>query len=927
MGGSGTGAGGAGRSGALRRGRLAVPAVGALIAVAALLAIANAPVSATSGGDPYSPPAVVDTDPDPHVVETTITAEEATVELGDGLEAHAQTYNGEVPGPTFDLNLGETVIVHFHNRLPHATGIHWHGIELANGEDGTPYTQDMVPSGGSFIYKFTVTRPGIFWYHPHHHASTDQVFKGLYGMIYVKDPNEAALQGAGILPKPSQTRKIDLSDTTVCRAPGSNPGVETGQPHVYDDNSDDTPGVTAPWAGSTVPNSLPAQAEPSPQNLCEGPNVTSEGVENPYPADEDGNPRGPFASGDLPNIQTRLDAGRTNEGTLVLTNGRNVGGRAGGPQSEGYVPGPLAPGASTMDVRPGQGLRLQILNSATIRYMRLRLTDPAGELVPLYRIGGEGGLLNRAVEEGGLEGLWDTEYDEGEILLPPGGRADVVAAIPSAPSSGVLTLWTEDFKRTGGGYVNVPTVPVMHLNLTGSAVEPPYSIEAGTELRDATGDPIEPLGEETGGLLDPSEFASPKLGSADEHIAFTSNGAGGLGVDGAYGVHDVEGSYMSIDHLPSTRYAKPGDVLLLSIEDTTGAHHTFHLHGFSFQPIRMDQEPFYPAVGGNDYEFPDPEYKDILDVPPHYRVIFKVRLFDRPLADGLTPGGALGRWLFHCHILFHASNGMLSELVVTDPSGDERPDVNVDDAEPLVAPGGTASVTGTYRDPDGDPVSLSASVGSVVDDGDGRYTWTYPTSAGVSSQLVYVSATDSKGNEGQIPFYLRVGPAAPGVAPSPVVAVRNRAPVLRRLRVTPRVFAARKLATRKPKRAASSRRRGSRKTRRRRRRGAWIRFHLSEPATVRFAVRRIRPRRVRRKRSGHRRPHASRVRGRRPRRRRFVFSRRVRRAGNVAIRFNGRFGKRKRRALPPGRYRLTARAIDSGRLKSRRRVTRFRIVR
>jgi FtsP/CotA-like multicopper oxidase with cupredoxin domain len=864
------------RSGVARRARFAVPAI--CFVAAAFLAIANPLVSATSGGDPYSPPAVVDTDPAPDVVETTITAEEATVELGDGLEAHAQTFNGEVPGPTFELNLGDTVIVHFHNHLKQVSGIHWHGIELANGEDGTPFTQDMVPPGGSFIYKFTVTRPGIYWYHPHHHASTDQVFKGMYGMIYVRDPNEAALQGAGVLPPAAQTRKIVLSDTTVCDAAGSNPGVVTGEPHAYDDNSDDTPSVTAPWAGSAVANSLPAQAEPSPRNLCEGPNVTSEGVENPYPADEDGNPRGPFAAGDIPNIQTRIHAGRTNEGTIVLTNGKFVGGRAGGPKDEGYVPGSLDSGASTIDVRPGQGLRLQIVNSATIRYMRLQLTDPDGDLVPLYRVGGEGGLLNKAVEEGGTKGGWETEYSEGEILLPPAGRADVVAEIPSTPADGVLTLWTKDFKRTGGGFLDLPTVPVMHLNLAGAPVEPPYNIENGTELRDATGDPIEPLGEPTGGLLDPAEFSTSKPGSADSHISFTSNGASGLGVNGAFGTHDVEGSYMNIPHLPSTRYAKPGDVLLLSIEDTTGAHHAYHLHGFSFQPIRMDHEPFGP--GGADYEFQDPEYRDLIDVPPHYRVVFKVKLPERPLADGVTPGGALGRWLFHCHILFHASNGMLSELVVTDPTGDERPDVNVDEAEPIVNPGDTATVSGTYGDPDGDPVSLGASIGRVVDDGNGRYTWIYPTSAGDSSRLVYVTVTDSHGNKGQIPFYLRVGPAAPSAAAVPVTAARDRAPVLKGLRVTPRAW--------------------------RRGRGSRIRFHLSEPATVRFVVTRLRPRR-----SSHNRSW---------------FSRRVRKAGNAAIPFGGRFGKKKRKLLAPGRYRLIAQATDSQRLKSRRRATSFRIV-
>lgn len=887
-------------SGVTRRVRFVLTPVCFAAALVAFLAIGNPLVSATSGGDPYSPPAVVDTDPAADVVETTIVADEARVELGDGLEANAQTFNGQIPGPTFDLDLGDTVIVHFHNDLQHAAGIHWHGIELANGEDGTPFTQDMVPPGGTFLYKFTVTRPGIFWYHPHHHASTNQVFKGTYGMIYVRDPNEAPLQEFGILPGPSQTRKIVLSDTTVCEAPGSNLGVAPGQPHVYDDNNDDTPGVTAPWVGSETANSLPAQAEPSQQNLCEGPSVTSSGgVENPYPADEDGNPRGPYAAGDIPSIQTKLHAGRTNEGTIVLTNGRKVGGRAGGPKDHGYAPGALEPGTEKLDVRPGQGLRLQIANAAAIRYMRLQLTEEDGDRVPLYRVGGEGGLLNKAVEEGGTQGLWVTGFGEGEILIPPGGRADVVAAIPAAPASGVLTLWTEDYERTGGGFVNLPTVPVMHLNLSGAPLEPAYSIEDGTELRDATGDPIEPLGEPVDELLDPAEFAPPKTGLGGPDIAFTADGTDSLGIDGAFGVHDFEGSYMDAEHMDSTRYAKPGDILLLSIEDTTGAHHAYHLHGFSFQPVKMDQEPFGP--GGNDFTIPYPEWRDIVDVPPHYRVIFKVRLDGRPLVDGATPGGELGRWLFHCHILFHATNGMLSELVVVDPDGNERPYVNVDDFEPLVGQGETAKVTGTYKDPDGEPLTFSASVGNVVDEGDGRYTWTYPTSLGEPSRLVYVTATDAAGLKGQIPFFLRVGPAAPGVEASPVVAVKNRAPVLRRLRVTPRAW--------------------------RRKRGTRIRFHLSEPATVRFAVTRLRPRRLKRRRGGHRRAHASRVPKARRKPRKLVFSRRLGRAGKAAIRFHGRAGRGGRRALPPGRYRLTARAIDGGRLKSGRRTTRFRIIR
>ena len=81
------------------------------------------------------------------------------------------------------------MIVHFENHLDdEVTGIHWHGIELANASDGTPLTQNQVPPGGKFLYKFKVSRPGVFWYHPHHHASTNQVFKGLYGLDHRQGP-------------------------------------------------------------------------------------------------------------------------------------------------------------------------------------------------------------------------------------------------------------------------------------------------------------------------------------------------------------------------------------------------------------------------------------------------------------------------------------------------------------------------------------------------------------------------------------------------------------------------------------------------------------------------------------------------------------------------------------------------------------------
>jgi FtsP/CotA-like multicopper oxidase with cupredoxin domain len=700
----------------------------ACVAVFAFIGIRlTARALAISSGDPYVVPAVVDTNPDPNIVETTIIADEATVDIGNGVMANLQAFNGQLPGPEFQLKVGDTVIVHFENHLDRPTGIHWHGIELANASDGTPLTQNQVPAGGTFLYKFQVSRPGIYWYHPHHHSSTNQVFKGLYGPIYVADPNEAALQASGVLPSASQTLTLALSDTTVCKAPGSNDAS--------------TYPASAPWAGG---GALPAQGSPTPLTLCE----TS-------PIDEDGVARGPFAEGDVPNIQQNT-GGRENEGQTVLTNGKNVGGRAGDPSA----PGALAAGAETYDVEAGQGLRLRIGNAATIRFFRLRLTDDAGTQIPLVRIGGQGGLLDNAVVEGGVIAGFDTKIDSGEIQLDPGDRADVVAAIPST-ATGVLTLWTLDMSRTGLGFSNIPTVPVAHFNVVGAAAAP-YTIAAGTALRAATGDPVPVIGAATGTLLNPAAFAPPKPGMSAQNIELRS----GPNIDGITGSHDFPGDYTLVPQPDSTRYAKLGDTLELTVTNTSAAHHPFHLHGFSIQPISLvDSDPTDSDGAKPPYTWPYHEFRDNIDVPPLYTLRFRIKLDDRALMDGVTPGGGLGRWVFHCHIFFHATLGMISEFDVVAADGNERPYVNASDTSLEVDEGQLATLGGTSLDPDGDAVTFAASLGTVTDGGGGNWTWDYTTTDGpTESGLVYVTATDAGGRKDQAVFALTVNNVAPAVA-------------------------------------------------------------------------------------------------------------------------------------------------------------------
>ncbi len=161
------------------------------------------------GGMPAAPPMLrptpwtgtlstatfTDKNPDPKIVEVSLTAAMAQVEYLPGKIAQVWAYNGSVPGPTLQAKLGDRVIVRFLNNLPEPTTIHWHGVRVTNSMDGTHRVMQPIPPGATFTYDFTVIDAGTFWYHPHVRSAV-QMEKGLYGGLVVRDPAEPAIASA-----------------------------------------------------------------------------------------------------------------------------------------------------------------------------------------------------------------------------------------------------------------------------------------------------------------------------------------------------------------------------------------------------------------------------------------------------------------------------------------------------------------------------------------------------------------------------------------------------------------------------------------------------------------------------------------------------------------------------------------------------------
>lgn len=80
----------------------------------------------------------------------------------------ATLINGLMPGPTLRWREGDTVTLRVTNRLSAPTSIHWHGIYVPAAMDGVPGLSFRgIAPGETFVYRFPVRQSGTYWYHSH----------------------------------------------------------------------------------------------------------------------------------------------------------------------------------------------------------------------------------------------------------------------------------------------------------------------------------------------------------------------------------------------------------------------------------------------------------------------------------------------------------------------------------------------------------------------------------------------------------------------------------------------------------------------------------------------------------------------------------------------------------------------------------------
>ena len=440
---------------------------------------------------------------------------------------------------------------------------------------------------------------------------------------------------------------------TVCKTPAA---TSRSEPNTYD--------PSLPWVGrrpaagsQTGRAATPAQAGHA-QELCDDADRDRRRRRIP-------SARG-FHAGDIPNNQTlaRQRARRTRARRCSRT-AMNVGGRGG------HAGGARSAGGRRLDVsvagRPGPAPAVAqrgddpVHAPAPDRRRTGRWSRSCGSAA---RAACSTTPSSRAATIGAVRHQVQHRRDPARPGQPrrrrgrrsraaATARADAVDRGLSAPAQG------SDFS-------NIPTVPVAHFRSAGPPSSP-FSIGAGTPLRAATGDPVESLGAADGASAQPSRRSRRRSSACSDARTRSTTPSAEHPADAdrrrrrARHQRRLRHATTStsttpwLPHLGSTRYAKARRHARADRRRTRPAARTIRstCTGSRCSRSTLDQRRRAPT-----YVWPYHEFRDNVDVPPGYTLKFRIKLDDRALADGSTAGRRLGRWVFHCHIFFHATIGM-----------------------------------------------------------------------------------------------------------------------------------------------------------------------------------------------------------------------------------------------------------------------------
>jgi CopA family copper-resistance protein len=539
-----------------------------------------------------------------------------------GTPRTALTINGSLPGPTLRWKEGDTVTLRVANALDEDTSIHWHGILLPARMDGVPgLSFHGIRPGDAYTYRFKVRQNGTYWYHSH---SGFQEQRGVYGPLIVESRE----------PEPfryDREHVVMLSDWTDENAERVFAKLKK-QPDYYN------------FRQRTLGDFLRDARE---QGL-----KTTLAERRAW-----GQMR--MRASDLADV--------TGFTYTYLMNGRPPAGNW------------------TALFRPGERVRLRFINGSAMSYFDVRipglkLTVVAADgqyvhpvTVDEFRIA-VAETLDAIVEPAGdaytifAQAMDRTGYAAGTLSIRQGLRAPV----PDVDPRPVLTLadvghggmghdmGAMDSGKSAAPAGQPPAAPAPD-SRAGHRMPPPQpDPHTGHDTAGAATEPLShPASEHDNPLVDMQTMA-PVSRLDDPGIGLRNNGRRVLtysDLKSLFSDPDGREPQRTIElHLTGhmERFAwsfngvkfsdaepldlKYGERLRMVVVNDTMMTHPIHLHGM-WSDVEDDEGRFHLR-------------KHTVDMPPGSRRSFRVT------AD------ALGRWAFHCHLLYHMEAGMFREVRV-----------------------------------------------------------------------------------------------------------------------------------------------------------------------------------------------------------------------------------------------------------------------
>ncbi|AZD22151.1 Multicopper oxidase [Pseudomonas chlororaphis subsp. aurantiaca] len=538
-----------------------------------------------------------------------------------GTSRTAMTINGGLPGPLLRWREGDTVTLRVRNRLKEDTSIHWHGLILPANMDGVPgLSFHGIAPGGLYEYRFKVRQNGTYWYHSH---SGLQEQAGVYGPLVIEARE----------PEPFQYDRdyvVMLSDWSD-EAPERLMHILKKQPGYYNFHKrtvgDFIEDVSRDgWAATLADRKMWAQMKMTPTDLADVSGYTY----------------------------------------TYLINGQSPGGNWTGL------------------FKPGEKLRLRLINGSAMSYFDLRIPG-----LKMTVVAADG----QYVQPVSVDELRIAVAETYDVLVEPGSQE-------------AYTLFAQAMDRSGYARGTLSQRPGL------SAPVPPLDPRPLISMAD--------MGMDHGSMAGMDMGAMPGMDHGQMQGMDSSNMAGmdHSGMAGMSGMdHGAMGGAMQshpasedgnplVDMQtmsPTPKLADPGiglrnngrrvltyADLRSTFEDPDGRepsrtielHLTGHMEKFSwsFDGIKFsDAEPLRLTYGErvritlvNDTMMTHPIHlhgmwsdledeqgrflvrKHTIDMPPGSKRSYRVT------AD------ALGRWAYHCHLLFHMEMGMFREVRVDE---------------------------------------------------------------------------------------------------------------------------------------------------------------------------------------------------------------------------------------------------------------------